>query len=49
MKPSILRDAENVSVVTDELPKVAKPVGTDPGVQFVGVLKTEVNQSRTAG
>ena len=40
MKPSILRDPENVSVVTDEPSNVAKPVGTVPDVQFVGVLKS---------
>jgi hypothetical protein len=35
-----LRDPENVSVVIDELPKMAMPLGTEAGSQFDAVLKS---------
>ena len=35
-----MREPENVSVVIDELPKMAIPVGTEAGSQFDAVVKS---------
>ena len=35
-----MREPENVSVVIDELPKMAMPLGTEAGSQFDAVLKS---------